>query len=537
MENTNALTHEPLFHTQVLKNDLKQDAIPAQHQSILRSWSQELNALNQQDSASWHTAFLQNILASLLGYRPFSGDNPGFLQEMDGEKAYFDAALGLFEKGNERIAALVKVMGPSTFNLDTLSETEQLSLIALARRQAKGMPDKQFFLLTNLDEIRLYSLVHKRNTFESFSLMKMTENPAEYQRFHLLLCAENLLSGKTLQRLHESVLAGLQDKLTKNHANLKETYGALLPGAAVELEDPFVINQQTRDKLVAEDSKSAEILKSFYAGDRLRKWHADSRLHWLIYTPKGKVDIDAYPAVKKYLQPFKEQLEKRGGDQKWYELDHEEQASAPSTTNLLLGTGSQQPAPGFVLGEAGAQYGKGSYYITNADYFLFGLLNSAPLVNLMTTVSRPMDNGMYEILAHQIESLPVPDAEGQLRARIGLLSKFCMEVAQDRRDMIRHFQGMTAFNLSPQKEAAQLSERLLNWFALDFEAFRKEIIASFGVDIPANDLQLWTDYFNQQRISIDNVNSDLEYAEEELDQLIYDLFGLDEDEIGLIERR
>lgn len=534
MENTNALTDSSLFHDPVLAPLMKEGPIPDKHQHLLYAWSQNLASLNRQDKAAQQSAFFQEILTGILGYQ-INGSNRSL--ETLPQDTGFDAALGKFDIDPAYMIALVKLIGPSSANLDAVSGSERSSFIDLARQQAKKLPGRQFFILSNLDEVRLYSLTHKRITYERFFLSEMAENAAAYWRFCLLLTPENLLSGKTAQWLHDSIAANLKEKLTKKHATIREIYGPVQFGPAVTINDVFVIDKKTYDSLVQEDPKSAEILQAFYAGDSLRRWHADSSLHWLICLPKGQVDINAYPAIKKYLEPHKEQLEKQSaGRHQWYELDHVEQTDVSTVTDLRLGVGRQQAEPGFVLGEKGAQYGNAGYYILNADYFLLGLLNSTAITKLIRTLSPQTESGLYEICPEQIESLPVPNAGGLVRARMGQLSQFCMEKTQDRRDVIHHFRGMTAFNLSPEKTAAKLSDRLLNWFAHDFDTFRKEVIASFGVDIPAEDLQLWADYFFQERTHVFNMNSELVHAEGELDQIVYQLFDLDDDDIAVIEQ-
>lgn len=536
MENTNTFTNQNLFHTQALKNHLKAEPVPSAHLQILQDWAKNIAALNKQDKAVQHAEFLQKILVSILGYQSKSGGNAYTLKEMAAANSYFDAALGQFEKGKDRISTLLKLMGPTSFSLDVISDDEQTSLIELARQQAKDTLGGQFFLLSNLDEVRLYSLTHKRTTYERFSLAKMAEDASEYQRFYVLLNADNMLSGKTIQWLHESIAIGLQEKLTRKYPTLKEIYGPLQSGLALDVNDAFVIDKKTYDQLEKEDPKSKEILQEFYAGDTLRRWHANAGLYWLIYTPKGEVDIDIYPAIKKYLEPFKPELEKREGDQKWYELDHVENTEIKDITGLRMGTGSSQPEPGFVLGQKLAQYGKGSWYISNADYFLFGLMNSTVISKLINIISPRTDNGWHEMQAHQIESLPVPDADGLVRGRVGQIAQFCMEKAQDRRDCIRHFHGMTAFNLSPKKLDAELSDPLLNWFVHDFATFRNEVISSFGVDIPADDLPTWAGYLEQEKNNIDDFDWVLNKYQGEMDVFIYELFDLDEDDIALIEQ-
>ncbi len=534
MENTNISANNKLFHTRALANALQQEQIPSAHQQILQDWAKNIATLNFEDRSTQHAAFLKNILVDILGYKPESTDSYTLKDMSAQEGSYFDAALGLFEKENSQVVSLMKIMGPSSLNLDGITGDQKITPIALAKKEAKGTPGSKFFLLTNLDEIRVYSLVHKRTIYERFSLIKMVDDVAEYQRFYLLLNAENMLSGKTFQWLNESVVASLQDKLTKGHPTVKDLYGSVRTGVPVNVDAAFVVDINTYKKIMQEDSKSGEVLKPYFPCETLKRWHADIDLHFLIYTPKGKVNIDSYPAIKKHLEQFKDKLEQRSGDMKWYEIDYAETYEVKEN-EVRLGYSPMQKDPGFVIGQNEAQYGSGSYYIPNADFFLFGLLNSTPLQKLLKLMAKVTDDGTYEIQPHHVEALPVPNAEGLDRAKMGRYANFLLEKTLERRDAVRYFQGSTAYNLSPQKLAAKLSDTLKNWFAHDFDTFRKEIIACFGVDIPEDSLQLWSDYFHQERNSIISRDAELNYTMNELDMIVYEIFGLDEDEILLIK--
>lgn len=508
-------TQAPLFHTQVLADQLKGALIPEEQKTVLQNWSNNLAALDTDNPKAQVNAFANQILTQILGYRKI----------LSVDSDFFDGALGV-----DSPVVLFKVAGNSSFDLDSVSK-DNLILIDEARRKAKNMPEAIFFIVTNLDEVRLYSLTLKRLNYESFSLKAMADDPTLYQHFVCLLGVRNMISGITTALLRESLRVGLYDKLIKNQTTIKEIYGPAQQSVNVNIADPFVLSHDTYTALMNEDPRSAEIIAPFYDGEKLCRWHADAKIHWLIYTPKGKVDIEKYPAVKKYLEQFKPQLEGRPG-LKWFEIDYDD-ATTQSLTNMRLGIGQTQIEPGFVLGEKTAQYGSASHFISNADYFLLGLLNSSVIAKLLTDATK-QDAGHLQISAEHVESLPVPRAGGQERSRIGRLAQFCMQKAQDRRDLIHHFRGMTAFNLSPKKLDAVLSDRLLNWFAFDFDSFRQEVNASFGQDIPADDLQLWTDYFQQKKDEVFALNSELLHAEAEIDHVIFQLFGLDSDDINLV---
>jgi hypothetical protein len=121
-------------------------------------------------------------------------------------------------------------------------------------------------------------------------------------------------------RFEDEPLAKLRDKIEQGRKTLGEVYGAPLRGIVTGLNDAFIIDRATRDRLVKADPKSAELLKPFLRGENIKRWRVESDDLFLINTPKGKVDIEAYPTVKKHLLPFRKELERRATKQEWWEL-------------------------------------------------------------------------------------------------------------------------------------------------------------------------------------------------------------------------
>lgn len=105
--------------------------------------------------------------------------------------------------------------------------------------------------------------------------------------------------------------------------------GKIYYGIKTGLNKAFIIDRATRDRLIAEDAKSEEIIKPLLVGDDIRKYHVNWRGRYLIFTRRG-INIDEYPAIKRHLSQFKEELtpkkskgEKVGrkpGSYEWYEI-------------------------------------------------------------------------------------------------------------------------------------------------------------------------------------------------------------------------
>jgi adenine-specific DNA-methyltransferase len=84
--------------------------------------------------------------------------------------------------------------------------------------------------------------------------------------------------------------------------------GRFYYGIKTGYNDAFVIDGATRAALIAEDPKSAEIIKPYIRGRDIKRWRIDAPDLWLIFSRRG-VDINGYPAVKTHLERFRELLE------------------------------------------------------------------------------------------------------------------------------------------------------------------------------------------------------------------------------------
>ena len=99
-------------------------------------------------------------------------------------------------------------------------------------------------------------------------------------------------------------------------------------GIKTGLNPAFVITGQKKDELIAEDPKSAEIIRPLLRGRDVDPYLINFADQWLIFTRKG-VDITRYPAIEAHLRPFYDDLRPRNngepsgrkpGPYKWYEI-------------------------------------------------------------------------------------------------------------------------------------------------------------------------------------------------------------------------
>lgn len=108
--------------------------------------------------------------------------------------------------------------------------------------------------------------------------------------------------------------AALRSKLRSGYPTLRDAYGPPLYGIKTGLNDAFVIDKPTRDRL-AVDEAHENLLVPFLRGEDIKRWRIESNDLWLINIPRGQINIENVPEIRDYLMPFKAKLETRATKQ------------------------------------------------------------------------------------------------------------------------------------------------------------------------------------------------------------------------------
>jgi len=341
--------------------------------------------------------------------------------------------------------------------------------------------------------------------------------------------------GNDSWRLEGDGPARLRAKLTQGHPTLKQVYGSPCRGVVTGLNEAFVVDRTTRDALVAQDPKSAQLLKPFLEGKDLKKWRIEPQDLYLIYIPKGVLDIDDYPAIKAHLLPFREKLEKRATKQAWFELQQAQAAYVPAFEAAKIFYPDMSQGAKFSLDECGYYMGNTAYFIPNADSWLLALMNSKAIWHHLKGVCEALRGGEWRLrlFSENIETIPIPAASAEEKAQLAALAQQCQQAAEARRDAQAAFCKRIP-DLAPGGKA-KLTQKLEHWWEMDFAAFRAEVKKLFKQDIPLAERNDWEAYFNSRRNLVQALTAQIAQHETALNRTVYALFNLTADEIALIE--
>ncbi len=328
--------------------------------------------------------------------------------------------------------------------------------------------------------------------------------------------------------------------------------GKMYRGVLTGLNEAFIIDQPTRDRLVAADPASAAIIKPVLRGEDLRPWYQEEEGRWLIVMPSGwshgvfgagLSEAEAWaklherhPDVAGHLAQFAPAAQKRWDKgEYWWELRSCDYYDAFDGPKIFWPDISKLPR--FSWGDPGLYTGNTGYIIPNPEPALLGILQSRAIWFAVSQLCQPLrlraGLWQYRILPQFISRLPIPDASATDRQAIGALAMAITEQARARYDLHRKAQHrlLTDFGV-PGKT---LNQKLTAWWALEFTRLRAELQKVFKRDIHIAQRDEWESWLAERKAEHRMRTAEIVRLETELNARVYGLFGLTTAEIVIVE--
>lgn len=219
--------------------------------------------------------------------------------------------------------------------------------------------------------------------------------------------------------------------------------GQIYRGLLTGLNEAFVIDKATRDKLIKADPNSTELIKPFLAGRDIKRYLPPSSNKYLIHIPKGftiKRNLpndspfsineppprygdmgyrdawswfkETYPAIAKHLLSYKAKAEIRTdkGDF-WWELracDYYEEFEKPKIVWPEVSFPNH-----FLLDHNNFYLNKTCFFAPVDDTYLLGILNSRLVLHYLLSITSMMRGGYLLMSKQYIETIPICSNDNQ----------------------------------------------------------------------------------------------------------------------------
>ncbi|MCC5919212.1 MAG: Eco57I restriction-modification methylase domain-containing protein [Cyclobacteriaceae bacterium] len=193
--------------------------------------------------------------------------------------------------------------------------------------------------------------------------------------------------------------------------------GKIYRGVLTGLNEAFVIDAATKDRLMTEDPNSVDVIKHFLAGRDIKRYQNPITNKFLIFTRRG-INIEAYPAILSYLIRFKDRLQpkpkdfsgnwpgRKPGSYKWYEIQDSVEYFAEFEKKKVM-------LPDISL-RSEALYDDSGLYCVNTAYVIpdltksdLGILNSKLTLFFYSNLSQTIRGGYFRFIRQYLAQIPM----------------------------------------------------------------------------------------------------------------------------------
>ena len=238
-------------------------------------------------------------------------------------------------------------------------------------------------------------------------------------------------------RLESPAVLRLLAKLRANGTPLGEYVGGrFYRGILTGLNEAFVVDRVTRDRLIAEHASSAEILKPFLRGRDVKRWSTEFAEQYLIKIESSanvthpwsgkdeqeaaRIFAKAFPAIHRWLGTFQDGLKKRDDQGAYFwELRSCVYWQEFSAAKLIYPNICKRNE--FAWDESGMLTNQKAFIIPCGSKFLLSVLNSSVMLWLFSKVLTRLQNEFYEPSAIYMETIPIPAATPGEQAALSAL--------------------------------------------------------------------------------------------------------------------
>ncbi len=328
--------------------------------------------------------------------------------------------------------------------------------------------------------------------------------------------------------------------------------GRIYYGIKTGLNEAFIIDTATRDRLVLEDARSTEIIRPIFRGQDLRPWYQKDEGRSIIVVPNGWTSAafgaglsevaawaafgDRYRAVAGWLQPFADAARRRQDKGKyWWELRACDYYDAFDSSKLVWPDIAKSPR--FSLSDDGSVLGNTAYFCPIDDNDALWSMTSRCLWFALMQIGQPLGERAgqmrYRLFHQYMATLPIPDAPTPTRTALADLATRISSEAKSRYALHQRARRRITADLGVPD--ISLNQKLTAWWTLDFPAFRAEVNKVYRRDIDLRERDDWDSWLGEQRAAHQGHTAEIVRLETELNAIVYGLFDLTAAEVRVVE--
>ncbi len=353
------------------------------------------------------------------------------------------------------------------------------------------------------------------------------------------------------------------DKINKQPLRIKDVFESISQGIVSVGDDIYLMKGKIvgdkfigySDKIKQQVTIESKIVKPLLKGEDVKKYHPLEISYYCFYPHEdinGKtVALDEdffksnFPLAYNYILPFKDELiEKKirykTNPKAWYSLHRSREISLFEqekiiTPEISLGTNMTLDSKFLYHNTKCYTLAKNKNIKENIKFWL-AILNSKLLWFYLSNTGYVLRGGFFTFKTKYLEPFPLPkiknlDDQNPFIENVDLI----MSLHDEFQFVSKKFSGY----FSGQFKLEKLTKKLENWFELPFSEFIAELNKGLKmtgqIPLTKKDEFDWIELFEENKAKAQDLKAQIDKTDKEIDQMVYELYGLSEEEIGIIE--
>ncbi|QTA79681.1 SAM-dependent methyltransferase [Desulfonema limicola] len=324
-----------------------------------------------------------------------------------------------------------------------------------------------------------------------------------------------------------------------NNPTVREIFGKCYYGIKTGLNEAFIISSKIRQSIISKNPCAKDVIKSFLEGKDLSKWSCIDADKWLIFFPKGftsnlsgnKNQQDSweyinnkYPEIANHLIMFEDRAVKRfDKGEFWWELRACAYYDLFEASKIVWP--NLQSTNKFSFDTDGFYINAPSVILPTESKTLLCIVNSKLAWFFFKDICALRSGGYIEMKPQYFEQLPVamPGDEAPFIQKADTMLNLNKQLAEQK-------QALSDY-LTASLGIAKLTQKLQTPENLNFEALIKELKKKKV----STDNSTVFESIKQYHEKITALKSQIDQTDREIDKMVYELYGLTEDEIRIVE--
>jgi hypothetical protein len=167
-------------------------------------------------------------------------------------------------------------------------------------------------------------------------------------------------------------------------------------------------------------------------------------------------------------------------------------------------------------------------YLKSENYnlkFILALLNSN-VINFIF-LKQFLNKDIYSF---QLQQIPIPNIKLNEQLKFSVKVDLIISKIKETKLQSQKFQR----TIQRKFELDVLPKKLQDWYLLSYADFVKEL-AKKKIKLSLSQEAEWEDYFTQEANKALQIKNQIDTTDAEIDQMVYELYGLSEEEITIVE--